>query len=163
MRKVELFEVIRRDHAVHGYRTRRLARKYKVGRDSVRQALASAVPPERKVPEKTAPVMGGTRPFIEAILEADLGVPRKQRHTAHRIWERIREELGTEVAESTVRKYVGRRKRELFGVPEVMVPQIKEPGADAEVDFFEATVKMDGALVVVVFMQMRPATRGGCS
>lgn len=160
MRKVELFEAIRRDRAAHGWGTRRLAKEHGVGRDTVRQALSSAVPPERKIPERTAPVMDQVKPFIEAILSADEGVPRKQRHTAHRIWERIREELGVEVAESMVRRQVGRRKRELFGAPEVMVPQVKEPGAEAEVDFFEAKVRLAGEVVTVVFLQMRACYSG---
>jgi hypothetical protein len=160
MRKVELFEVIRRDHAIRGWSVRQLARIHKVGRRTVRQALSSPVPPDRKVPEREAPVMSQLRPFIDGVLELDQEAPRKQRHTAHRIWERCREELGVEVAESTVRKYVSRRRREVFGVPEVMVPQVKDPGAEAEVDFFEATVKMAGVLVTVLFMQMRACYSG---
>ena len=160
MRKVELFEAIRRDHAVHGWGVRRMARFHKVSRTTVRLALASAVPPGRKVPTRGAPVMGAAKPFIEMVLEADRLAPRKQRHTAHRIWERIRSELGIEVAESTVRKYVGRRKRELFGSPEVMVPQVREPGAEAEVDFFEATVRMADELVKMICFQMRACYSG---
>ena len=160
MRKVEVFEAIRRDRAARGWGTRRLAKEHGVGRDTVRQALRSAVPPERKIPERTAPVMDQVKPFIEAILATDREAPRKQRHTAHRIWERIREELGVEVAESTVRRYVGGRKRELFGAPEVMVPQVKEPGAEAEVDFFEAKVRMAGVVVTIIFMQMRACYSG---
>jgi hypothetical protein len=160
MRKVELFEAIRRDHVVRGWSVRQLARVHKVGRGTVRQALTSAMPPERKVPARAAPVMGVLRPFIDGILETDREVPRKQRHTAHRIWERCRDELGVAVAEPTVRRYVGRRKREIFGVPEVMVPQVKEPGAEAEVDFFEATVKMADAPVKVWMMQMRACYSG---
>jgi hypothetical protein len=160
MRKVELFEAIRRDHVVRGWSIRQLARVHRVGRRTVRQALTSSVPPERKVPKRAAPVMGRVRPFIDGILEADREAPRKQRHTAHRIWERVRDELEIEVAESTVRKYVGRRKREIFGVPEVMVPQVKDPGDEAEVDFFEATVKMAGAPVKVWMMQMRACYSG---
>jgi transposase len=160
MRKVELFEVIRRDHAVHGWGVRRLARVHRVGRRTVRQALSSAVPPPRPRPRREAPVLGPAKPLIESVLEADRQAPRKQRHTAHRIWERIRSELGIEVAESTVRKYVGRRKRELFGPIEVMVPQVKEPGAEAEVDFFQAAVIMAGLQVVLWFFQMRACYSG---
>ncbi len=160
MRKVEMFEAIRRDRVAHGWGLRRLARVHRVGRSTVREALASSVPPERKVPTRSAPVMGAAKPFIEMVLEGDREVPRKQRHTAHRIWRRIGDELGIEVAESTVRKYVGRRKREIFGAPEVMVPQVREPGAEAEVDFFEATVEMDGQKVVVIFFQMRACYSG---
>ena len=105
-------------------------------------------------------MLGPAKPFIEAVLEADREAPRKQQHTAHRIWERIRAELGIEVAESTVRKYVGCRKRELFGPTEVMVPQVKDPGAEAEADFFQAAVILAGTQVVVWFFQMRACYSG---
>ena len=160
MRKVELFEAIRRDHAVHGWGVRRLACVHHVGRGTVRQALSSAVPPRRRIPRRKAPVLGPAKPFIEAVLEADRQAPRKQRHTSHRIWERVRSELGIEVAESTVRQYVGRRKRELLGPIEVMVPQVKDPGAEAEVDFFQAAVIMSGLRVVHWFFQMRACYSG---
>lgn len=61
-----------------------------------------------------AAVLAGLMPFIEAILSSDRQAPRKQRHTAHRIWQRIRAEWPEQVvAESTIRKYVRERKREL--------------------------------------------------
>src|SRR5438105_14085590 len=101
MRKVELFEAIRRDQAVHGWGVRRLAKQHGVSRRVVRQALSSALPPPRRAPVREAPVLGPAKPFIEAVLEADREAPRKQRHTAHRIWERTRTELGVEVAESS--------------------------------------------------------------
>lgn len=59
----------------------------------VRQALASAEPPDRKPSQRERPVIGPLQPFIDTILEADRNAPRKQRHTAHRIYERIRSEL----------------------------------------------------------------------
>jgi len=83
---------------------------------------------------------------------------RRQSRRSHRT--RIRSELGITVAESTVRKYVGRRKRELFGPTEVMVPQVKDPGAEAEVDFFQAAVIMAGLQVVLWFFQMRACYSG---
>jgi hypothetical protein len=71
----------------------------------VRQALASAEPPGRKQVEHRRAVIGPLRPFIDAILEADWNAPRKQRHTAHRIYQRIRTELPEyPVAEVTVRQ-----------------------------------------------------------
>ena len=55
----------------------------------VRQALADAQPRDRKRTERERPVVGAPIPFINAILEADRKSPRKQRHTAHRIFARI--------------------------------------------------------------------------
>jgi len=112
--KVELFEQIRREYEFGVGTIRGVAHKLKVHRRMVRQALASAEPPQRKQVGRERPVIGPLRLYIDAILEADRKAPRKQRHTAHRIYERIRTGLPDyQVAEVTVRSYVRERKREL--------------------------------------------------
>jgi hypothetical protein len=66
----------------------------------VRQALESPLPPERKLPEgRPAPKLGPYRALIDSWLGADREAPRKQRHTARRVWERLRDEHGVEVSE----------------------------------------------------------------
>jgi hypothetical protein len=76
--------------------------------------------------------------FVDAILEADRKVPRQQRHTAHRIWERIRRELpDCTIGERTARQYVHDRKIALGMIArETCVPQSYTWGAEAQVDFW---------------------------
>jgi hypothetical protein len=73
--------------------------------------LASAIAPERKTPVRAKPQLGAAMEFIDEILRVDQRAPRKQRHTAHRIWERIRSEKPEiTVAESTVRHPTTRQR-----------------------------------------------------
>ncbi len=160
--RVELFERIRRDRDREGLSIRALAERHGVHRRAVRQALASPLPPPRKQPERRpAPKLGPYRPLIDEWLRADREAPRKQRHTAKRIWQRLLEEHGAEVAETTVRDYVRRRRRELGEpVDEVFVPQVHEPGIEAEVDWGEAIVELAGQRRKVYLFLMRACYSG---
>jgi lambda repressor-like predicted transcriptional regulator len=92
--RVEQFETIRRQHRDEGASIRELARRNRVHRRTVRQALKSAVPPARKPSERQAPALGAHEATIRGWLEADQQAPPKQRHTARRVWQRLREEQG---------------------------------------------------------------------
>lgn len=76
------------------------------------------------MPDRPAPSLDRWKPTIDGWLEADRSAPRKQRHTARRVWQRLGEEHGAAVGESTVRRYVAEVKRRM-DVPlvEVMVPR----------------------------------------
>jgi transposase len=159
---VELFEQIRRAHAREGLSIRELSRRFGVHRRDVRAALVSAVPPPRKPsPPREAPALGPWKQVIDGWLEADQMAPRKQRHTARRVWERLVDEHQADVAESTVRRYVGEaRRRQAFPVMEVMVPQRHPLGEEAEVDFGDISVYIDGILTVVHLFVMRLSASG---
>jgi hypothetical protein len=123
----------------------------------VRQALSDARPPERKQPARERPVLGPVIPFIEAILETDRRAPRKQRHTAHRIWNRLKTEMPDHtVAESTVRQYVRERRWESgLLTPTVCVPQSYAPGQEGQVDWYEAWAELAGEPVLLQVFSMR--------
>jgi transposase len=160
--RVELFEQIRRDWRAGGSSIRELAVRHHVHRRTVRQAVASAVPPPRKAyPPRPRPALGPYTQVIDAWLVADREVPRKQRHTARRIWQRLVAEHGASVAEVTVSRYVARRRAELgLEQVQVMVPQSHEPGAEAEVDFGEFHAVVAGALAKLWLFVMRLSCSG---
>ncbi|HTQ88830.1 MAG TPA: IS21 family transposase, partial [Streptosporangiaceae bacterium] len=166
-KRVELFAAIRFDWQRQGMSIRSLARKYDVHRRTVRQAIASPVPPDRKTPERAAPVRAAVTGWIDAMLREDLAAPRKQRHTARRIFERLRDEHDAQVSYSTVVKYVHRRRPEICAEAGAgnasmggFVPQAKEPGAEAEVDFGDVMVELAGQLTRCYLFAFRLSCSG---
>jgi transposase len=158
---VELYERIRIDNREPGMGIRALAARHHVHRRIVREALASATPPARKVAERTSPALGQWTAVIRAWLVADRDAPRKQRHTARRVHQRLVAEYGAELAESTVRAYVAQVNFELDNVLRVVtVPQTHGPGEEAEVDFGEFVAFIDGVLVKCWMFCMRLSHSG---
>lgn len=161
-KKVELFEQIRRQHEFGGVSIRELARHFGVHRRMVRQALKEALPPERKSPQRFCPKVGPVKEFIDQILESDKKAPRKQRHTAHRIYVRIVEETSNQLSEASVRRYVRLRKQQLGLLKgEIFIPQSYAFGQEAQVDWYEGLVDFQGQRLKVQVFSMRSMASGG--
>ena len=124
-----------------------IARKTHVSEPTVRKYLAkedlSAVPSVRK---PRASVIDPYLPVIEQWLAEDRANWRKQRHTATRIWERLRDEHGAEVSLSTVTRAVARLRREFAAErDEAFMDLVWHPG-EAQADFGEVDVLLRGVV-----------------
>src|SRR3954451_2789418 len=104
--KVDLFEQLRREHEFGIGTIAGVAAKFGVHRRMVRQALAGALPPPHRYPPRAKPKLGVVADFIDKVLDEDRLAPRKQRHTARRLYRRILTEFpDATVAESAVRTH----------------------------------------------------------
>ena len=149
MYRVELYARVRRACHVEGMSTREASRVFGVDRKTVRKMLSFSVPPgyRRSAPPRR-PKLGPFTGIIDRILEDDRTSHRKQRHTAKRIFDRLRDEYGFTGGYTIVKDYVreqGLRSREVF------VPLSHSPG-HAQADFGEAMAVIGGALRKIHFL-----------
>ena len=141
MYHVEIYVRVRRACMVEGMSVREASRVFGLHRDTVRKMLAYSAPPGYR--RQDPPRRPRLEPFtgvIDAILEADRQVPRKQRHTAKRIFERLRDEHGFDGQYTILKDYVRERRRR---TQEMFVPLSHAPG-HAQCDFGEARVIIGG-------------------
>ena len=82
------------------------------------------------------PILGEYIPIINEWMENDKRIPRKQRHTAHRIYERLRDEYGYKGKYSSVKKYVRKKRYIMNEVSEGYLP-LEQPKCHAQIDFGE--------------------------
>jgi len=138
---MEMWTEIRRKVLVEGASKRSVIKDYKISGRTLKKILANVEPPGyRQSTPRPKPMLGQFLGVIDEILLADNDAPAKQRHTAKRIFERLRDEHGYTGCESQVRAQVAqarRRQREVF------VPLAHPPG-EAQYDFGEATVIIAG-------------------
>ena len=141
MFKVDVYLRVRRAVMVDGMSMREAARVFGLHRDTVRKMLAYSVPPgyRRQNPPKR-PKLEPYAGVIDRILEEDLQVSKKQRHTAKRIFQRLRDEYGFGGQYTIVKDYVREHSRQ---AREMFVPLSHSPG-HAQCDFGEALVIIGG-------------------
>lgn len=164
--RVDLYAAIRRD-ARSGMSNRALQRKHGVGFRTVTAALESAWPKERKQPPKRGSRIDAYRVVIDDWLRSDLDAPRKQRHTAKRIFDRLLDEhdgAGV-VSYWMVREYVATRRREIRvevgrEPANAFIPQEHLPGREAEVDFGDVAIRLRGELVTCALFSLRLSYSG---
>ncbi|MEO9827195.1 MAG: IS21 family transposase [Paracoccaceae bacterium] len=138
---MDLYLRVRHAHFEEGLSGRQIARDFGISRDSVSKMLAYSEPPgyRRTAPIKR-PKLDPHTDQIDQWLAEDKARPRKQRHTAKRIFERLRDECGFDGGYTIVKDYVRARKR---SGKEMFVPLSHPPG-HGQADFGEALVVIGG-------------------
>ena len=138
---MDLYLKVRHAHFEEGLSGRQIAQDFGISRDSVSKMLAYSEPPGYR---RTAPIKRPKLdPYVAQIdqwLAEDKDRPRKQRHTAKRIFERLRDECGFDGGYTIVKDYVRSKKR---GSREMFVPLSHPPG-HGQADFGEALVVIGG-------------------
>ena len=160
---MELFEQIRREHEFGVGTIAGVSRKLGVHRRMVREALNSAVPAKSQPQQRRLRKLAGATALIDRILMEDRQAPAKQRHTAHRIWQRLAAELpGFSGCERSVRGYVHRRRQQLgLSSCEVFVPQSYDWGVEGQADWYEAWAVLGGERTKLQVFEMRSMASGG--
>jgi len=149
-RNMEDWSEIRRRVLVEGVSRRQILRETKLHWLTLKKILEHSEPPGyRQQTPRPRKKLGAYVERIQQILKEDQAMPRKQRHTAKRIWERLREEGfagGYTVVKDAVRELTQKTQ-------EVFVPLVHRPG-EAQVDFGHALAKVNGQLRKVAFFVM---------
>ena len=150
---MELWNEVRRRVLTGELSKRQACQKFELHWDTLQKILRNVEPPgyrRRKACQK--PVLGPFLAMIHEILEADKKAPPKQRHTAKRILERLREK-GYRGGRTVVQEEVRRWKQRSA---EVFMPLVHRPG-EAQVDYGTATIVYRGQeRKVAVFVMSLP-------
>ena len=157
MLQVEHFELIRRMVLVEGVSAREAARQLGHSRKTILKAIKHSSPvPYTLSQPKPRPKLEPYLPMIRQWLIDDQQKPSKQRHTAMRVWERLRDEHQFTGKRRNVSDVVSRIRRELVP-PEVFVPINHPAGEEFQIDWGEATIHLNGNPTIVMIFCARSA------
>ncbi len=158
---MDQYEYIRTANRVYGKSIRQIMRETGHSRVTIRKVLDGEFPEYKRRSVQAYPVLDKYRGTIERWLKEDREVPKKQRHTARRVYTRLVEEEGYEGSEVTVRRYV-REVKAKEGMDTSGAYLILEPecGQEAEADWGEAVAIINGIRTRFHFFCMRPRFSG---
>jgi transposase len=147
-------EQVRRAYFIEHKSLRQIAKELHMARKTVRKAIEAAEPGVYTLSEpRAAPVLGFYKERIDRLLAENENLPRKQRYTGHRICLEL-DKAGYQGGESTVRGYIGQRRRERRR-PKVYLPLEFDPGTDGQADWGEAVVDIAGRRTTVQIFYLR--------
>ena len=156
MLRMDQYEHIRTAQRIYGQTISEIARITGHSRNTIRKALSEPYDGYSPRQHQPFPVLGQFLGIIDGWLRDDRDRPRKQRHTARRVFDRLVTELGYTGSESNVRKYV-REAKERLGIitQRAFLPLEPDLGQEAEVDWGTATVVLQGQPLKAKFFCMR--------
>lgn len=155
MKQVEDYEAIRRAYFIEHMSIRAIHREMGYDRGTIRKAITQSAPqPYQLTQPRPAPVLGPYKAKMDQLLEESDHQPRKQRYTAHRIYELLQEQ-GYEGSEGAVHNYVWQQRKKRKGKKDAYLPLEFDPGMDAQVDWTEAAVILAGEQITVQVFLMR--------
>lgn len=158
---MDQYELIRTAHRVYGRNISELARMTGHSRNTVKKAIRGEPWGYQERQHQPFPVLGPYLEIINGWLKKDKEQPKKQRHTARRIYNRLADERGYKGSESAVRHYVGMAKL-LLGVdaPQAFIPCDPQAGYESEVDWGTAEAIIAGEQMRLKFFCMRSKYSG---
>ena len=138
MLSMDDIKYIRRMYDVEGCSIREIMRRSGYHYETIKKYLDMEDFNDLPVPPKEVPsLLDPLKPVIDQWLEADIKAPRKQRHTAKRVYDRLKNEYSEELEVSirTVQYYVSKKKRELYAERSRGYIPLEHPPGEAQVDF----------------------------
>jgi transposase len=161
MLTVDQYELIRISHRVYGKKVKAIARETGHSKNTIKKILKGEYKRYQARESQSFPALEPYIQIIEQWLEGDKENPKKQRHTAVRIYHRLCEEHGFQGGESTVRRYVRQAKLRLGldGRP-VFIPCDPEAAIETEVDWGSCHAVIAGRMTKLKFFCMRSKYSG---
>jgi transposase len=158
---MDQYEMIRTGYRVYGQNISEMARTTGHSRNTIKKAIRGEPWGYQERVHQPFPVLDKYLTVIDGWLMGDKDRPRKQRHTARRIYNRLVEEHGYKGSEPTVRRYVRFVKLALgIGTSCAFIPCDPEAGCEGEVDWGSATAILAGEEIRLKFFCMRSKYSG---
>ncbi len=161
MLKVDQYEFIRMSYRVYGKKIKEIARETGHSKNTIKKVLRGEYKGYKEREYQVFPVLDPYVEIIEVWLKSDKEDPKKQRHTAVRVYNRLRTEHGFTGAETTVRRYVRQAKLRLrLNGQQAFIPSDPEAGIEAEVDWGRCRAIIGGQAISLKFFCMRSKFSG---
>jgi len=161
MLTVDQYSYIRTAHRVYGKKIKQIARETGHSKNTIKKVLRGEYSGYKPRIKQPYPVLGPYLTTIDQWLIEDKKRPKKQRHTAVRVFNRLRQEHGFQGSETSVRRYVREAKLRLgVGAPQVFIPSDPEAGVEGEMDWGRCLAILGGVETRLKLFCMRSKFSG---